>query len=75
MPVSGDLAPPASLLYLWVSILKEPETMILMTGAAGPTGLAILRQLALRDADVRILTRSEEGAARAKDAGDRKSVV
>jgi uncharacterized protein YbjT (DUF2867 family) len=49
--------------------------MILMTGAAGPTGLAILRQLAPRNADVRILTRSQEGADRARAAGAREAVL
>ena len=63
------------LVYLLVSISKGPETMILMTGAAGPTGLAILRHLAPRHTDVRILTRSEEGAARAKAAGAREAVL
>ncbi len=49
--------------------------MILMTGAAGPTGLSILRQLAARGADVRILGRSEEGAERCRAAGARDVVL
>jgi uncharacterized protein YbjT (DUF2867 family) len=49
--------------------------MILMTGAAGPTGLSILRQLAARGADVRILGRSEEGAERCKAAGATEVVL
>lgn len=49
--------------------------MILMTGAAGPTGLAILRQLAARNADVRILTRSDASAERCKTAGASEAVL
>ena len=49
--------------------------MILMTGAAGPTGLAILRQLAARNADIRVLTRSEESADRTRAAGATEVVL
>ncbi|MDE0779481.1 MAG: NmrA family NAD(P)-binding protein [Alphaproteobacteria bacterium] len=49
--------------------------MILMTGAAGPTGLSILRQLGARGANVRVLSRSEEGAERCKVVGATEAVL
>ncbi len=49
--------------------------MILITGAAGPTGLAAIRQLAARNADVRALSRSEASAERCKAAGATETVL
>ena len=43
--------------------------MILVTGASGITGIAAIRQLARRKAQVRAMTRSEDGAARCTQAG------
>jgi uncharacterized protein YbjT (DUF2867 family) len=43
--------------------------MILITGAAGQTGLAAIRALSQHGADIRILTRSEEGAETCRAAG------
>jgi uncharacterized protein YbjT (DUF2867 family) len=54
---------------------KVRRKMILMTGASGPTGLSILRQLGARGANVRVLGRSEEGVERCKVAGATEAVL
>ncbi len=48
--------------------------MILVTGAAGPTGYSVIRRLAARGADVRAFGRSAEGVQRAHAAGAREGI-